>query len=71
MRERFRFGKDDYGKTLDSLGYEQIGSDAKFIFDRAIIITARTLIEFDSRAGTFSLIDEYERREPISGKWDR
>ena len=71
MIKRYAFDAQDHGKLLTQLGYEQIDSDARFIFDRPIVITQHTLIEHDARRGTFSLVSSSGRRTQIVGKWDR
>lgn len=71
MKRVFRFASDDFGKTLTELGYEQINSNARFIFFRPITISASTKIEFDPQRGTFHLLSSEYGRELLEGKWDR
>jgi len=68
---RYKFAPEDVGKALDELAYSQINCQARFIFDHSITISEKTVIEFDSKTGTFALVVNENHQWLISGKWDR
>lgn len=71
MKMILTFAPQDTGKMLDELKYEQINSNARFIFFRPIKIQRWMKIEFDTKRGTFHLLTENDQRYLIDGKWDR
>lgn len=69
--QHLKFAPEDIGATLHELAYSQINAHARFVFDRPLVIGVTTLIEYDSKRGTFALIKSDQSRILLSGKWER